>query len=245
MAQRSRIYKKQSDRTGLYLDPRTKLAFCIGSSMILLTGGYTMAGEILKYILAAVPLFLLQVLKDIKKAAYYGGIYLICCLLPQLLVAHLPFAVNLFFTGIVAFFTKILPSGMLFYLVFRTTSVSEFVAAMDRMHVKRSFSAPISVMFRLFPTIVEEYHAVSDAMALRKIGSFRNPVEMLEYRMVPFLTSVVSIGNDLSASALTRGLDAPYERTSLCPIGFTWRDVLVFAALFVVAGIHIYITCFY
>lgn len=48
-------------------------------------------------------------------------------------------------------------------------------------------------------------------------------MKMLEYRMVPFLTSIVSIGNDLSASALTRGLNAPVHRTNVCPIGLTWR----------------------
>lgn len=61
---------------------------------------------------------------------------------------------------------------------------------------------------------------------MRNVGSIRNPMKMLEYRMVPFLTSIVSIGNDLSASALTRGLNAPVHRTNVCPIGFTWRDAI-------------------
>lgn len=241
----SKIYQKQQNHEGLYLDPRTKLAFCLGASVILLTGGYTTVGVLLKYTLAIIPLLLLLILKDYKKAVTYGIIYLICCILPELLVSHMPYVVNLFFTGVIAFFTKITPSGMLLYLVFRTTSVSEFVAAMDRMHIKRSFSAPISVIFRFFPTIVEEYHAVTDAMELRDIGSFRNPMEMLEYRMVPFLVSIVSIGNDLSAAALTRGLDAPYERTNLCPIGFTWWDRFVFFLLLVALTVHVYITYIY
>ena len=60
-------------------------------------------------------------------------------------------------------------------------------------------------MFRFFPTIKEEYSAIRDAMRLRNVGSWRNPTEMLEYRMVPLLTGLLSIGNELSASALTRG----------------------------------------
>ncbi|MGC8164957.1 energy-coupling factor transporter transmembrane component T, partial [Salmonella enterica] len=89
------------------------------------------------------------------------------------------------------------------------TSVSEFIAAMDRMHITKKLSVPISVMFRFFPTIKEEYRNVQDAMKLRGVGSVRDPMKMLEYRMVPFLMSVVSIGNDLSASALTRALNSP------------------------------------
>ena len=57
-----------------------------------------------------------------------------------------------------------------------------------------------------------------------------SPMKMLEYRMVPFLTSIVSIGNDLAASALTRGLNSPAKRTNVCPIGFTWRDGIAFFA---------------
>lgn len=109
-----------------------------------------------------------------------------------------------------------------------STTVSEFVAAMERMHVTKNISMPLSVLFRFFPTIVEEYGYVRDAMMMRDVGSIRNPMKMLEYRMVPFLTSIISIGNDLSASALTRGLNAPVKRTNVCPIGFTWRDGIVF-----------------
>ncbi len=88
----------------------------------------------------------------------------------------------------------------------------------------------ISVLFRFFPTIIEEYGHVKDAMVMREVGSIRNPMKMLEYRMVPFLTSIVSIGNDLAASALTRGLNSPVKRTNVCPIGFTWRDGIAFFA---------------
>ncbi len=34
----------------------------------------------------------------------------------------------------------------------------------------------------------------------------KNPFLMLEYRLVPLMVSVVKIGDELSAAALTRGL---------------------------------------
>lgn len=89
-------------------------------------------------------------------------------------------------------------------------------------------------MFRFFPTIREEYRHIKNAMTLRGIGKFYNPIQMLEYRMVPLLVEIVSIGNDLSASALTRGLDAPYARTNVCPIGFHGRDIVAFLFCFIV-----------
>lgn len=147
-----------------------------------------------------------------------------------LLVPILPPVLNILFTGIIMFSTKLIPGGMMCWFLFSTTTVSEFIAVMDRMHVTKKISVPISVMFRFFPTIKEEYGYVQKAMRMREVGSLRNPIKMLEYRMVPFLMSVVSIGNDLSASALTRGLNAPCPRTNMCRIGFTWRDAVTFLA---------------
>ena len=51
------------------------------------------------------------------------------------------------------------------------------------------------------------------------------------------MMSVVTIGNDLSAAALTRGLGNGKKRTSICKTGFHWKDfalmIIVTAALLV------------
>lgn len=54
----------------------------------------------------------------------------------------------------------------------------------------------------------------------------RNPFLMIEYRLVPLMVSVVKIGDELSAAALTRGLGAPAKRTNVCEIGFHVQDML-------------------
>lgn len=41
------------------------------------------------------------------------------------------------------------------------------------------------------------------------------------------MISVVKIGDELSAAALTRGLGAPVRRTDICRIGFHVQDVLM------------------
>lgn len=53
-----------------------------------------------------------------------------------------------------------------------------------------------------------------------------NPFLMLEYRLVPLMVSVVKIGDELSAAALTRGLGAPVKRTNVCQIGFHVQDLI-------------------
>lgn len=224
----SDIYAPTAKAKQLYLDPRTKIVLCLAVSFIMLDSTISPVVNALQIALAALPLIFLLMLRKYKMAAYYLCAYVFASLMPQLLVPLLPAIINLLFTGMIALMTQILPGMMMAYFLIVSTSVSEFVTAMDRMHVPKSISVPMSVLFRFFPTIVEEYGHVRDAMRMREVGNLRQPMAMLEYRMVPFMTSTVSIGNDLAASALTRGLSAPVRRTNVCPIGFTWRDGLAF-----------------
>ena len=117
------------------------------------------------------------------------------------------------------------PGLMMGYVMLSTTTVSEFVASMERMRMPRQIIIPISVMFRFFPTVAEESAAVNDAMKMRGI-TFSSPMKMLEYRLVPMMMCSVKIGEELSAAALTRGLGAPVKRTNICKIGFRLTDVL-------------------
>ena len=102
------------------------------------------------------------------------------------------------------------------------------MAAMERMHVPQKIVIPVSVVFRFFPTVKEEYAAIRDAMKMRGITTFRSPMKMLEYRVVPLMVSVAKIGEELSAAALTRGLGAPGKRTNICNIGFGPLDIFFF-----------------
>lgn len=224
----SDIYAPTAKAKQLYLDPRTKIVLCLVVSFIMLDSTTSPVVNALQIALAALPLIFLLMLGKHKMAVYYVCAYAFASLVPALLVSYLPAVINLLFTGMIALMTQILPGMMMAYFLLASTSVSEFVTAMDRMHVPKSISVPMSVLFRFFPTIVEEYGHVRDAMRMREVGNLRQPMAMLEYRMVPFMTSIVSIGNDLAASALTRGLSAPVRRTNVCPIGFTWRDGLAF-----------------
>ncbi len=84
-------------------------------------------------------------------------------------------------------------------------------------------------MFRFFPTVGEEVKAVNNAMHMRgiKLGG-SNASKMIEYRLVPIMMCSLRIGDELSAAALTRGLDAPVKRTNIYKIGFRLQDAVIF-----------------
>lgn len=63
---------------------------------------------------------------------------------------------------------------------------------------------------------------------------------MLEYRVVPLMTNSVRIADELTQSALTRGLGYADRRTSIARIGFHAPDAVLLAlcaACFVVWGL--------
>jgi energy-coupling factor transport system permease protein len=122
----------------------------------------------------------------------------------------------------------------------RTTQVSELVAALERLRLPAALVIPLSVVLRFLPTIGEEYASIADAMRMRGIsfrGRVRNPIALLEYRMVPLLISLVRIGDELTAAALTRGLGGSRQRTHVCRSGFGRRDLLVGLAALVPLGV--------
>ena len=78
---------------------------------------------------------------------------------------------------------------------------------MLRMHLSEKIIIPLSVMFRFFPTVMDEAASINAAMKMRGIHiGGKNAGKMLEYRLVPLMTCCVKIGEELSAAALTLSL---------------------------------------
>lgn len=182
----------------------------------------------LHYLLAAVPGILLADAKMWKKVITYvlvfgGSIGLQWLVLPYL--SGLLRYVIMIIAGLVIHFAPGIAMG---YFVVITTTVSEFIAAMEKIRIPKQVTIPMSVMFRFFPTVMEEWSAINDAMRMRGIRMRGGKAgAMLEYRLIPMMMCSVKIGEDLSASALTRGLGSPVKRTNTYKIGFCIQDVVL------------------
>lgn len=125
---------------------------------------------------------------------------------------------------------RFLPCIMMGRYLMESTTVSEFTAAMKKLHVSDNIIIPLSVMFRFFPTVLDEADSISSAMKMRgiRIGG-KHASKIIEYRMVPLMTCCVNIGEELSAAALTRGLGGEVKRTNICRIGFRLQDYAALA----------------
>ena len=217
-------------RRGLLLDPRTKLLMLITVTSLMLSTGNSGVMNIVKPVLSILPFALLLTEGKWKTAAKYLLLYAVCFALERLALYRLSGLVSFLLLAVCSIMTRFAPGIMMGAFLIASTSVSDFIAAMKRMHVSEKIIIPLSVIFRFFPTIGEENRAIADAMRMRGIRfGGKHPGRMIEYRLIPLMISIVKIGDELSAAALTRGLGAPVRRTDICKIGFHAQDLVMIA----------------
>ena len=192
--------------------------------------GNTGVMNVVKPVLSVLPFLLLLSEGRWRTALKYLGLYALCFALERVALHVLTGLPAFLLLALTSIMTRFAPGIMVGAFLVASTSVSDFLAAMKRMRVSEKILIPLSVIFRFLPTIGEENAAIRDAMRMWGIRfGGKHPGRMLEYRLVPLMISVVRIGDELSAAALTRGLGAPGKRADLCEIGFHWQDVLLIA----------------
>ncbi len=215
------------NRKGILLDPRTKLLLLLTITTLMFSTSNEGIMNIVKPCLSLVPFVLILSEHRFKTAGKYLLLYVACFALERIALVYLSGLLSFIVMAVTSIMTRFAPGIMTGAWLISSTSVSEFIGAMERMHITEKIVIPMSVIFRFFPTISEEYQAIRDAMKMRGIRfGGRHPLLMVEYRLVPLMVSVVKIGDELSAAALTRGLGAPVKRTNVCQIGFHFQDVV-------------------
>lgn len=198
-------------------DLRTKFMLILVVNLFLLLSH----SVIFELVLVFGCLLLITIDGQAKSAFHFLIVFLIILGIDQLLTPY----INGFFFTLVSFITvalrKFLPCFILGKWILTKTEVSEFVAVMWKLRLPQTAIIPLSVVFRYFPTIKEEWASIRAAMKMRGIHV------SLEHIMVPLLMSAVNVSEELSAAALCRGLDSPEPHTSLVQVRFRFSDVLV------------------
>lgn len=151
------------------IDPRTKIFLTVTVSTITMAGGTGGMMDIIRPCLVALPVLLLLLSQRWKAAARFSITYAVLYGLELTVIPILTGMWNFILNAASGIYTHMLPGFVMGYYLISTTTVSEFVAAMERMHVPQKIVIPVSVVFRFFPTVREEYAAIRDAMKMRGI----------------------------------------------------------------------------
>ena len=224
----SDILNSTTNKQGIYLDPRTKLFLLITLSSLMLSTGNSNIMLYLKPFLACMPFVVLL----FSKKYIVGFAFIISFIIAFFLEIYLVSIDNKILAFVVmtvsAIITRFAPCVISAFYLMSTTSVSEFMGAMKKMHVTDKIVIPLSVIFRFFPTVKEDARSINTSMKMRGITA-RKPMMMFEYRVIPLMISTIKAGEELSCSALTRGLGSPKKRTNMCDIGFRVWDYIFLA----------------
>ena len=134
------------------LDPRTKMLLVLTIATICVAGGSSPLTSLAKVLLAAVPFLLYVYERRWKTAVIYAVAYTVAILGGSFLLGRTYGVVNFILVALFMVVARFMPGlAMGSYLV-TSTRVSEFMAAMQRMHIPRSVSISLSVTFRFFPS---------------------------------------------------------------------------------------------
>lgn len=211
------------------LDPRTKLLLVLTIATVMIGGSNLGVFGRSKHLLAAIPLLLFLLEKRWKSAVLYAAAYLAATLGERFLLGCTYGFLNFVLVALFMVITRFMPGFAMASYLMTTTTVSAFMAAMEKLHIPQAITIPLAVTFRFFPTIGEEHNAIKGAMQIRgvRLGGGK-PMKMLEYRLIPLMISCMNISDELSAAALTRGLGSSGKRTNIAVLRFNFLDILAF-----------------
>ena len=145
---------------GLLLDPRTKLLLLLTITTLMFSTSNDGIMNMVKPVLSLIPFALLLAERQFRTAGKYIFLYLLCFVLERVAMNTISGIPSFLLLAVASIMTRFAPGIMMGAYLIASTSVSEFISSMERMHVTEKIVIPMSVIFRFFPTISEEYRAI-------------------------------------------------------------------------------------
>lgn len=141
---------------------------------------------------------------------------------------------SMFVVNVRSFF----PIAMCIVLIYRTTRISQMMATLTKMKVPKGVIITIAIAIRYFPALAEEIRALHDAMSIRNVtNGIKNPFKKVavkaECYLVPVFISAIKTADELSAAAMTRGIENPGQPSCRNYKNMSFQDYIVLVIVFV------------
>lgn len=223
-------YQTEQKRRGLALDPRTGLVLLVLANVIAFSQNSIRieAGWIglLAMLLAACGCAGTGI-------GWFSG-FLVLLALQRYVLPVSPKIIAVSFSIFINYARRMLPCLMVGSLLLKTMTLRRFLTGLRRLGIPQKLLIPISVTLRYFPAIREEAGYIRDAMRLRNIRG----LDKVEALVVPLMISATGTAEELSAAAVTRGIENPAPKTSTIRLKMKAADwiCLVLAAGFTAAA---------
>ncbi len=217
----------------LNFDPRMKLAVVI----IFITTAY-----LLPTTYALLYLFLLISALYLSAKLYMGAIKVIAVFaLFETLKLMLIFITNSSFSIPISYMLFFLErTSVAFFMVAwmsNKINISRLISSLQAMRLPTSIVVALAVIFRFSPTVKSEFIAIKNTMKLRGVGiNIKNillhPIKTVEYAFIPLFIRSIKIADEISVSAMTRGLGLNKKRSCHDPVKLKASDYLTALIIF-------------
>ncbi len=220
------------EKTYVTFDPRSKLCTILFASFLLMFP-LPFKAEVL-FVTLLYFLFILN--GSLKKGTIFYGLFWLLVLGDYLLFPHIENGFAAFLDFLFVGNRRMLPTIMAAAFAMNRTKISEWIAALKKCHVPFGLIIPLTVLFRFFPTLFQDFKSIRNAMKYRGIAVSTvelclHPFQTMEYIIVPILMSAENTSLDLSAAALVRGLGNPKAHTSVYEIRLKSQDYVLIGIL--------------
>ena len=198
----------------IHLDVRTKVV------LLLVAGICTFIVNTLAFEAGLILFFsILQLLSARKVFSWmFVSLYFALVAIQLFLLPVLPGFLAMTLSVPVVSFRKMFPCVMAVILLIKTTKVNEAIATMTKMGMPKAVTITFAVTLRYIPVLGEEWHHIRDAvkirqLSIRHLGFIQGITKKAECYVVPILLSATKTAENLSAAAITRGIENPSPAT--------------------------------
>lgn len=214
--------KKEKEIERLKLDPRIGLLILVFANIT----GFTQNCIAVEFAWIGVLSLLIILCGRVRSGIKWAVTFILLYIFQWYVLPISPKIVATSFSIFCNYARRMFPCLMVGSLMVKTISLREFIVGLRKLHIPQKLIIPISVTIRYFPAIKEETGHIRDAMRLRNIKG----MQKAEALIVPLMMSATETAEELSAAAVTRGIENPAKKTSVIELhigALNWIFLLV------------------
>ena len=198
------------------IDFRTKILMTVVIPCCLLLGNLPGKSLPASLIVSVFPCVLLLLSGRIRGAVKGAVMIVLAVLAQKYLLSYSKGFFNSFLLLFIMMMLRMLPGLLMGTYAFSTTDMSEVISSLKKLRLPDQIVIPVTVMARFFYTCSMDYRQIKNAMYLDGLTTGRlllHPGRFLEYRIIPLLMVLTRTADEVSTSALTRGLEVDQQRS--------------------------------
>ena len=139
------------------------------------------------------------------------------------------------FGTLVYIILRMTPVMMIAYILVKDIKSNELLSAFEQIHLPKKIMLSVTVALRFFPTYKLEIRMIRESLKMRNINlKITEPLKFLEYWLVPVLMRMNLIAEEMTATAMTKGVESPMRRTSFYNVRMGIIDYIFLIIVFII-----------